>query len=222
MVFSLRSFLAWCKACEFSPKQMIIKSDAEAVYIGKNSEFRRACVENGIQQVHSAPNIHEFNGMAEAKWKSLGSKARALMKQAGPSCTTDFWPYAYAYANDLQNSTPHTQNDYAIPHAVVFGKQRDLSGFRVFFSQCFSHVDGALRPAFGDRAKMGFFLGLDAESGAYRILDPVTRRVYLRGRATVVEDTSRLGQLMSVVDVLGVVRGYGAGTPLYRHNSNTL
>ena len=85
MVFSLRSFLAWCKTCGFSPKQMIIKSDAEAVYIGKNSEFRRTCVENGIQQVHSAPHIHEFNGMAEAKWKSVGTKARALMKQAGPS-----------------------------------------------------------------------------------------------------------------------------------------
>ena len=204
MVFSLRSFLAWCKACGFSPKQMIIKSDAEAVYIGKNSEFRRACVEHGIRQVHSAPHIHEFNGIAEANWKAIGMKARALMRDAGSNCTTDLWPYAYAYANDLRNSTPHTQNDYAVPHAVVFGKQRDLSGFKVFFSQCFSHVDGALRPAFGDRAKMGFFLGIDAESGAYRILDPVTRRVYLRGRPTVVEDTSRLGKLMSAADVGGM------------------
>ena len=94
--------------------------------------------------------------MAEACFKAVTGKVRALFKDAGPLCTPDLWPYVYKYANDIRNSLPHSGIGFAVPYAIVFGRQRDLSCFKVFFSQVFSHVDQDLRKGFDDRARLGF------------------------------------------------------------------
>ena len=210
----LRDFIAWCTRHGFKPERMLVKSDAEAVFVGPHCEFRRACEQHNISQCTSAPYLHELNGMAEANFKAISMKVRAVMRDAGPLCTPDLWPYAYKYANDIRNSLPHSGINFAVPYAIVFGRQRDLSCFKVFFSQVYSHVDENLRKGFDDHARMGFFLGVDDESGCYLVLDPATRRVYRRGRALVVEDTKLLGRLMAADDVDADKALHFGGEPL--------
>ena len=210
----LRDFIAWCTRHGFKPERMLVKSDAEAVFVGPRCEFRRTCEQHNISQCTSAPYLHELNGMAEVNFKATSMKVRAMMRDAGLLCTPDMWPYAYKYANDIRNSLPHSGIDFAVPYAIVFGRQRDLSCFKVFFSQVYSHVDENLRKGFDDRARMGFFLGVDDESGCYLVLDPATRRVYRRGRALVVEDTKLLGRLMAADDIDGERALRFGGEPL--------
>jgi hypothetical protein len=88
----------------------------------------------------------------------------------------ELWAEAANYSNYIRNrvlSSTETVTSYEI----WFGKKPDLSHLRVFGSQVFIHIPDERRKKLDPKSMEGILVGYCDTSKAYRVWDPVTRKV---------------------------------------------
>jgi transposase InsO family protein len=121
-----------------------IQSDSEPVFIGKNCTFRAVCVKHGVTKQSSAPYSPQQNGVAEKMWRTIATKANAMIHAAGLDKT--YWQFAFDATVYIKNRLPtRANNGYVSPHYIVYGKHPDITNMRVW--SCPSTVTLQPRPA---------------------------------------------------------------------------
>jgi hypothetical protein len=121
-------FLDDIKQSGHRSENIIIKSDAESVYI--HGLFQQRCRELGIKSVHSPPHEHERNGSSENKtFRDIGDFAHTMMATSAFPSTG--WTHAYRHATWLKNRLPTKRLDGDIPYFRMFGMNYDMSKVRV-------------------------------------------------------------------------------------------
>jgi hypothetical protein len=88
----------------------------------------------------------------------------------------ELWAEAANYSNYIRNRVLSI-TDTVTPYEIWFGKKPDLSHLRVFGSQAFIHIPDERRKKLDEKSMEGILVGYCDTSKAYRIWDPVTRKV---------------------------------------------
>lgn len=149
-------------------KVSYVRSDNGGEFTSKNlyDSFK----EEGITPEFTTTYSPQSNGLAERRNRTLMEKVRPMMFEAG--VPTRFWDRAIHYANVLRNHSPTTGNDKT-PIELLFGRQPDVSAFRVFGALAYPNVPITNTKRSGkitERANRGVLLGYNPKAKQYLVL----------------------------------------------------
>jgi hypothetical protein len=181
-----RSFKGKLEAETGNPLRYL-RSDRGGEYL--SYQFQAYCLKHSITRELTQARTPQQNGVAERRNRTLLERARSMA--AGCNLPTYLWPEAISMATFLVNRSP-TRTNYGIPpEASYTGKQLDLSNLKTFGCLSYVHVPDETRQKLDGKTRKGLFVGYDQESKAYRIYDPLTRKVMIS--RDVVFDEDKIG-----------------------------
>uniref|UniRef100_A0ACD5WKD8 Uncharacterized protein n=1 Tax=Avena sativa TaxID=4498 RepID=A0ACD5WKD8_AVESA len=139
-----------------------------------SNEFEEFCSNDGMIRHHTIPYTPQQNGVAEHMNRTIISRARCMLSNAGMH--RRFWAEAANTACYLINRSPSIPLEKKTPIEVWSGSPADYSQLRVFGCTAYAHVDnGKLEP----RAVKCIFLGYGSGVKAYKLWNPETKRILL-------------------------------------------
>jgi hypothetical protein len=139
--------------------------------------FTVYCNEHGIKHNTTAPWTPQQNGVVERRNQSVVEMARCLLKSMKvPGC---FWGEAVMVAVYLLNRAPTKSLNGKTPYEAWFGKKPGVHHLRTFGCMAYAKKLGPGVSKLSDRSIPGVFLGYEPGSKAYRIYDPVNRKLII-------------------------------------------
>ncbi|GJS69720.1 putative ribonuclease H-like domain-containing protein [Tanacetum coccineum] len=121
------------------------------------------------------PKLHNKNGVAERKNRTLIEAARTML--ADSLLPTTFWAEAVSTACYVQNRVLVTKPHNKTPYELLHGRPPSISFMRPF--GCPVTILNTLDPLvkFDGKADEGFFVGYSINSKAFRVFNPRTKNV---------------------------------------------
>nr|CAH65740.1 OSIGBa0127D24.3 [Oryza sativa] len=136
--------------------------------------FKSYCKSEGIVRHYTVPHTPQQNGVAERMNRTIISKARCMLSNAG--LPKQFWAEAVSTACYLINRSPSYAIDKKTPIEVWSSSPAKYSDLRVFSCTAYAHVDnGKLEP----RAIKCIFLGYPSGVKGYKLWCPETKKVVI-------------------------------------------
>jgi hypothetical protein len=117
------------------------------------------------------------NGVAERKNQTIMNMARTLLKEKHLSNT--FWAEAVACSVYLLNRSPTTSLQMKVPQETWSGTKLNVAHLRTFGCIAYAHVPSELRRKLDDRSEKCIFTGYSETSKAYRLYNPITKKLIL-------------------------------------------
>jgi transposase InsO family protein len=137
-------------------------------------EFNSYCKSEGIVRHYTVPYTPQQNGVAERMNRTIISKARCMLSDAG--LHRHFWIEAASTACYLINRSPSIAINKKTPIEVWSGSPANYLELRVFGCTAYAHVDnGKLEP----RAVKCIFLGYKSGVKGYKLWNPETRKIVI-------------------------------------------
>ena len=131
---------------------------------------------NGVLVEFTTPYTPEQNGVAERLNRTLTTKIRAMLSDAG--LPTELWGEAAYTACYLHNRTArHYGVEVATPEEMWTGEKQDLAHLRAFGCVAYAQVAKEQRGKLEDTSMRGIFVGYTPASRQYRVYDPDTKAV---------------------------------------------
>ncbi|WVZ94595.1 hypothetical protein U9M48_040468 [Paspalum notatum var. saurae] len=160
---------------ETGKKLRVLRTDRGGEFT--SLESGQYLAEVGVGRHLSAPYSPQQNGMVERKNQTVIGMARCMLKAKGMPAA--FWGEAVMTAVYILNRASTKALDGQTPFEAWHGRKPDVSHLRTF--GCIGHVK-VTKPGLSkleDRSKPMVLLGYEAGSKAYRMYDPVERRVVI-------------------------------------------
>ena len=85
-----------------------------------------------------------------------------------------------AYVVYILNRSPTKSFENEIPQEAWNGKKHNISHFRVFGCVAYSLVPSELRKKLDDKSEKCIFIGYSEESNAYRLYNPISKKLIIR------------------------------------------
>ncbi|KAD6118940.1 hypothetical protein E3N88_10211 [Mikania micrantha] len=152
-----------------------LRSDRGGEFI--SNEFNAFCDKHGIKRQLTTAFTPQQNGVAERRNKTIMNMVRCVL--IDKSLPKWLWSEAANWAGHLINRTYTSALENKVPEEVWAGKKPHVEHFKVFGSIAFAQVPAQMRTKLDDRSKKCIFLGISLESKAYRLYDPVSRKVMI-------------------------------------------
>lgn len=151
-----------------------------------SNEFNKFCKENGIRRHLTAAYTPQQNGVAERKNRTVMNMVRCLLSQKGMPKT--FWPEAVNCSFYLLNRCPTLSLKDMTPEEAWTGIKPSVSHFRVFGSIAHAHIPDAQRTKLEDKSCSCILLGMIEGTKAYRLYDPVEKKIVISRDVVFEED----------------------------------
>ncbi|WVZ79227.1 hypothetical protein U9M48_026831 [Paspalum notatum var. saurae] len=159
---------------ETGKKLKVLRTDRGGEF--NSEEFARYCAGEGVGRHLTAPYSPQQNGVVERRNQTVVGMARSMLKAKGMPAA--FWGEAVSTAVYILNRSPTKSLEDKTPFEAWHERKPDVAHLCTF--GCIGHVK-VTRPNLAkleDRSKPMIFLGYKAGSKAYRLYDPVERRVH--------------------------------------------
>ncbi|HEY5260323.1 MAG TPA: reverse transcriptase domain-containing protein, partial [Rhabdochlamydiaceae bacterium] len=150
-----------------------LRSDRGGEYT--STAFTSFCEEQGIKRFLTAPYSPQQNGVAERKNRTILDMVRSMLKSKG--VPKEFWAEAVQCAVYVQNRCPHAKLGEKTPQEAWSSQKPTVSHFKVFGSVAYAHVPDQRRTKLDDKSKKFVFIGYDEKTKAYKLYDPIERKV---------------------------------------------
>nr|CAE04657.2 OSJNBa0061G20.13 [Oryza sativa Japonica Group] len=150
-------------------------------------EFMDYCTDRGIRRELTAPYSPQQNGVVERRNQTVVAAARSMLKAAGLPVL--FWGEAVVAAVYVLTRSKTKALDGVTPYEAWHGRRPSVEHLRVF--GCVGYVK-TVKPnprKLDDRGTRMVFIGYEQGSKAYRMYDPVARRVCV-SRDVVFDETT--------------------------------
>ncbi|WVZ91577.1 hypothetical protein U9M48_037728 [Paspalum notatum var. saurae] len=186
-----RAFKEWKVMIEnqTEKKVKILRTDNGMEFC--SDQFKAYCKSQGIVRHYTIPHTPQQNGVAERMNRTIISRARCMLSNAG--LNKRFWAEAASTACYLINRSPSITLDKKTPIEVWSGSPADYSQLRVFGCTAYAHFDnGKLEP----RAIKCIFLGYQSGVKGYKLWNPQTQKVVL-SRNVIFNETAMLSDNLS-------------------------
>jgi transposase InsO family protein len=133
--------------------------------------------DTGVKRHLTAPYSPQQNGVVERRNQTVVGMARSMMK--AKNLPSFFWGEAVTTAVYVLNRSFTRSVEGKTPYEAWYGKKPSVEHLRVF--GCVAHVKSArpLLRKLDDRSTPMIFIGYEPGSKAYRVYNPVTRRVHI-------------------------------------------
>ena len=158
---------------ETKNKITMLRTDRGGEFVSQ--EFGAYCEKNGIKRHLTAPYSPQQNGVVERRNRTLMEMTRSILKHM--HVPNEMWGEAVRHSTYLINRLATRSLDGMTPYEMLRSKKPNISHLKVFGCVCFARTETAGRKKLDDRKRMLVHLGTEPGSKAYRLLDPVTRRI---------------------------------------------
>ena len=156
----------------------VLQTDNGAELIG--GKFARLCNELQICQQQSTAYVHEQMTRIERMHGIMFNMVRPMLMKAGmPKCG---WSLAYMHGAWIRNRLPSETLQGHSPYYHIYGKEDDnLAKARVMFCDAYAFLNPEERKdKLSPRAEKLSYVGHDATSGSYKLMNLRTRKIVLR------------------------------------------
>jgi hypothetical protein len=131
-----------------------------------NHEFETFCRTHGITRTMSTPYVHEQNGIAERKNRTIFSLTLTMLLAAGAPLS--LWGEACMAAIYIFNRVPTPRNSWTSAYEIISCRSPSYDHLRVW--GCKAVVHNYLAPKMHPKGTVGRFVGYDSHSKAFRVL----------------------------------------------------
>ena len=140
-----------------------------------SKEFSIFCNHHGIFRQLTAAYTPQQNGVAERKNRTIMNAVRTVLhdKQVPKS----FWPEAVRWCVHVQNRSPTSAVDQGTPEEVWSGVKPCVDYFRTFGCVAHVHIPDQKRSKLDAKSQQCILLGVSDESKAYKLYNPITKKV---------------------------------------------
>lgn len=170
-----------------------------------NRKFEDFCVESGIRRTDSTPYVHEQNGIAERKNRTISGMAIAMINEADVNIS--WWGEAFLTAIYVVNRLPVARLEGRTPHEVMSGRMPSIDHLRVW--GCLAHVTlseerrkevyrGIKGKKLLPKTQAGRFVGYDVRAKCYRIL--IKGKIVRSRDVTFIEDVFEIPKETPQID----------------------
>ncbi|KAA0038926.1 integrase [Cucumis melo var. makuwa] len=161
-----------------------LRSDRGGEYIAFGNFFK----EQGIHHQMTARMTPQQNGVAERKNRTIMEMARSMLK--AKNLPNEFWGDAVACTVYILNRAPTKSVPGMTPYEAWCGEKPSVSHLRVFGSIAYSHIPNQLRGKLDDKSEKCIMVGYSENSKAYRLYNPVSRKIIISRDVIFSEDES--------------------------------
>jgi transposase InsO family protein len=192
---------------QYDLKAKRFRTDGGGEFTSKR--FLQYLREQGIRKETTAPYSPQSNGVAERANRTIVERVRSMLEDARLS--KRYWAEACMTAVYIKNVSPTRALDRklgATPHEAWHGKKPDVQHLRVFGYLAFVHIPAEKRSKLDYKSKACIFLGYSLTAKAYRLYDPVDKKLIVsrdvifrengRYSASVLEDIDLRDHFMPV------------------------
>lgn len=151
-------------------------------------EFEEFCRTQGISRQLTTAYTPQQNGVAERKNKTIMNAVRAILNEK--QVPKVFWPEAARWCVHVQNRSPTSAVEQKTPEEAWCGEKPRVDYFRVFGCVAHAHIPDQKRSKLDDKSKRCVFLGVSDESKAYKLFDPLAKKVIISRDVIFEEDKS--------------------------------
>lgn len=139
-----------------------------------SQKFEDFLKKEGIEHHLTVEYTPQQNGVAERKNRTLLDMARCMLIQSG--LPLKFWAEAISTATYLRNRCLSKSLNGETPHKIWTGKTPTAVHLQVFGTKAYMLIKSS-RGKFDEKSIECIFIGYSTESKAYRLWDPVARKV---------------------------------------------
>ncbi|KAL0682068.1 hypothetical protein Bca4012_048915 [Brassica carinata] len=140
-----------------------------------SSEFIRFCEENSVTRHLTAPYTPQQNGVVERRNRTLMEMTRSLMKAM--KIPNQLWGEAVRHSTYLINRIATKALENKTPYESLYVKKLNIEHLRVFGCVAFAKINSPHLKKLDDRSRMVINLGTEPGSKAYRLYDPVAKKI---------------------------------------------
>ncbi|CAJ2663992.1 unnamed protein product [Trifolium pratense] len=137
--------------------------------------FNNFCSENGIKRQLTTAYTPQQNGVSERKNRTLLNMVRSML--AGRNVPKKFWPEAVKWATYVLNRSPTLSVKDSTPEEAWSGLKPSVHHFKIFGCLAYVHVPDAKRTKLNAKSLKCVHLGVSEESKAYKLYDPVNKKI---------------------------------------------
>ncbi|KAK3234115.1 hypothetical protein CYMTET_55604 [Cymbomonas tetramitiformis] len=180
-----------------SEYHMMLHTDGDSTMIaGQTATY---CKQQGIEQRHGSPYLHENQARVERSHRDVQAMARALLPTSGFG--VDMWPLATRHAVYILNRVFRKSLGWTSAYYLIQQKHADLSQLRVFGCMAYPFIDPTIREhKLSNRARELRYVGHSEVSSAYLLYDPESGKVVNSGMVTFSERLDKLGKVVTTWD----------------------
>ncbi|GAU36022.1 hypothetical protein TSUD_211600 [Trifolium subterraneum] len=131
----------------------------------------------GIKRQLTTAYTPQQNGVSERKNRTLLNMVRSMI--AGRGVPKVFWPEAVKWATHVMNRSPTLSVKDITPEEAWSGIKPSVHHFRVFGCIAFAHVPDKQRTKLDDKSIKCVHLGVSDESKAYKLYDPIKKKIII-------------------------------------------
>lgn len=161
-----------------------VEKEIEAVIMGlrtdrggefNSSEFVEFCKNQGINRQLTAAYTPQQNRVAERKNMTIMNAVRSMLSER--NVPKAFWSEATKWCVYIQNRSPTAAVEGVTPEEAWSGNKPVVEHFRIFGCVAHVHIPDQRRIKLDDKSKKCMFLGVSDESKAWRLYDPVLKKI---------------------------------------------
>ena len=140
-----------------------------------SNEFVDVCERSGIKRQLTAAYTPQQNGVSERRNRTIMNMVRSLL--ANKNMPKAFWPEAAKWSVYVLNRSPTFSVKNVTPEEAWSGHKPIVSHFRIFGCVAYAHIPDPKRLKLDAKGEKCVLLGVSEESKAYRLYNPITKRI---------------------------------------------
>jgi hypothetical protein len=140
-----------------------------------SNSFNEYCNNEGIKRQLTTAYTPQQNGMSERKNRTIMNMVRCLLAERG--VPKQFWPEAINWATYVLNRSPTLSVKDITPEEAWSDKKPSVKHFRVFGCIAHVHIPDVHRKKLDNKSMKCVHLGVSEESKAYKLYDPVNKKI---------------------------------------------
>lgn len=168
----LKHFITEAKVQGHTVKQLLTDGGGEF----DNQEVRQLAQQFGFSHRLTMPYTPEQNGAAERENRILVEAARSMLHST--TLPKKLWAEAVNTAAYVINRTGPTKSEVS-PYELWFGRAPSIDHFRIFGTECFSHIPKQKRKKFDAKSEKGYVVGYCGDKDGYRVYVPERHTVIM-------------------------------------------
>ncbi|CAL5371264.1 unnamed protein product [Camellia sinensis] len=151
-------------------------------------EFNEFCTEHGIKRQLTAAYTPQQNGVAERKNQTVMNMVQCMLSEKRIPKT--LWPEVVNWTTYVLNQSPTLVVKNQTPEEAWSGSKPSVEHFRVFGCVAHVHIPDVRRTKLDAKSFTCVLLGVSEESKAYRLYDPIAKKVVISRDVVFEEDKS--------------------------------
>jgi hypothetical protein len=189
-----------------------------------SNSFNEYCSNEGIKRQLTTAYTPQQNGVSERKNRTIMNMVRCLL--AARDIPKLFWPKAVKWAIYVLNRSPTLSVKNITPEEAWSDKKPSVKHFRVFGCIAYVHIPDAQRKKLDNKSIKCVHLGVSEESKAYKLYDPVNKKIIVSRDGVFEESKGWMWNEKSNTEVIAIegdeeTGGNNEATPEIAENSTS-